>query len=99
MLLKHIVAYITRMGDPRAEISIPIAEAAADALQTPIEELPPLSNSVDVDGLDALVSNDPDHDVAITFPYAGLQVHVHSDDIVYVHPNDDGRRDPRANAP
>lgn len=80
------------MGKPQAEICMPITEAAADVLQTPIEELPPLSSSVDIDGLDAIVSNNPDHEVMIAFSYAGLRVHVHSDDFVYVHPLHRGRQ-------
>lgn len=81
------------MEESRTEICMPIAEAAADALQKPVEELPPLSGAVDVDGLDALVSRNPDNEVTVTFSYAGLYVHVHSDDVVYVHPIHDGRRD------
>ena len=86
------------MEKPQAEICLPLAEAAADALQTPIEELPPLSRSVDVDGLDAIVSNNPSHDVTITFSYAGLRVHVHSDEFVYVHPLRDEQQDRPENA-
>lgn len=62
-----------------------VSEAVSDALETPIDELPPLSESIDLDGLDAVVSHSA-ADVAVTFSYAGLRVFVHSDGFVYVGP-------------
>lgn len=63
-----------------------ITEAVSDALETPIEELPPLSESINLDGLDAIVSASDAADVAVIFSYAGLRVFVHSDGFVYVRP-------------
>lgn len=63
-----------------------VTEAVSDALEVPIEELPPLSESISLDGLDAIVSSGNDTDVAVTFSYAGLRVFVHSREFVYVRP-------------
>lgn len=65
---------------------MPIAEAVSDALETPIEELPLLSDAIDPDGLDTLMSNSRCDDITVTFSYAGLRVLVHSEDTVYVRP-------------
>lgn len=73
---------------------MPIAEAVSDALETPIEELPPLSSAIDLDGLDALITNSQPHDVTVTFSYAGLRVLVHSSNTVYVRPLHHGDTDP-----
>lgn len=61
-----------------------VSQAVSDALETPIEDLPPLSESIDLDGLDAVVSRTDVADVTVTFSYAGLRVFVHSEGIVYV---------------
>lgn len=65
---------------------MPITEAASEVLETPAETLPPLSDTIDVDGLEALITDNPTHDVTVTFAYAGLRVLVHSDRTVYVRP-------------
>ena len=75
------------MKPPPDEITLSITEAVSDALGAPVEELPPLSRSIDLDGLETLVSDERARDVTVTFSYAGLQVVVHSADVVYVHPN------------
>lgn len=87
-------AYITKretvvcdcMPQPPNEITMPIAEAVSEVLETRAETLPPLSESIDVDGLEALMTDNPAHDVTVTFAYAGLRVLVHSDRTVYVRP-------------
>lgn len=76
------------MGETPSEISIPIAEAVSDALEAPIEELPPLSGAIDLDGLNALMSNSRCDTIVVTFSYAGLRVLVHSADTIYVRPFD-----------
>lgn len=63
-----------------------VTEAVSDALDVPIEELPPLSESINVDGLDAVVSPGSATDITVTFSYASLRVFVHSQEFVYVRP-------------
>ncbi|WP_160298111.1 MULTISPECIES: HalOD1 output domain-containing protein [Halorubrum] len=65
---------------------VSITEAVSDALNTPMEKLPPLSQSIDLDGLVEIVTENRSHDVTVTFSYAGHRVLVHSDDTVYVRP-------------
>lgn len=74
------------MERPPAEIATPVADAVAEALEVPVDELPPLSESIDLDGLDAIVTKNPSQDVTVFFTYAGLRVVVHSSNAVYVHP-------------
>lgn len=81
------------MRESPEEIFVTISETVADVLDTPIEELPPLSQSINPDGLDALVTSDQSHDVTVIFLYAGLQVSVHSDHTVYVRPLQGGSTD------
>lgn len=63
-----------------------ITEAVSDALETPVKELPPLSESISLDGLDAILSHTDPADVSVSFSYAGLRVFVHSEGVVYVRP-------------
>lgn len=70
-----------------------IAESVSDALNTPIEELPPLSQSIDLEGLAAIVTGDRSHDVTVTFSYAAHRVLVHSDNTVYVRPIENDNTD------
>lgn len=65
---------------------MPVVEALSDALETPVEELPPLSEEISLDGLQAVMNHSGSEDVTVTFPYAGLRVFVHSRGIVYVRP-------------
>lgn len=74
------------MRNSSEEPLITIVETVSDALNTPIEELPPLSQSIDLEGLEAVVTNNPSHDVTVTFSYAAHRVLVHSDNTVYVRP-------------
>lgn len=75
------------MSEAPEELLLVIAETVSDALNTPVEELPPLSQSIDLEGLEAVVTDDRAHDVTVTFTYAGHRVLVHSDNLVYVRPN------------
>lgn len=62
-----------------------VTEAVADALDVGIDELPPLSESISLDGLDSIVSERA-ADASVTFSYAGLRVFVHAEGLVYVRP-------------
>lgn len=68
------------------EIILRITTAVATETGRQIEELPLLSEAINPEGLMALVTDEPSHDVTITFAYAGQRVLVHSDGTVYVHP-------------
>lgn len=74
------------MDQSPSEIILRIMTAVAVAAGTPVEELPPLSEAVNPDGLRALVTGAPSHDVTITFAYAGQRVLVNADNTVYVRP-------------
>jgi hypothetical protein len=82
------------MTEPPGEILSKITTAVSVATGRSVEELPPLSESIDPDGLVALVTGEPSHDVTITFAYAGQRVLVHSDHTVYVRPIRDADPDP-----
>jgi|GEM_PF-425388 hypothetical protein len=75
------------MEESPSEITIPIANAASTVLGTPVEALPPISESISLDALNELVSDDTSADV--TFTSAGLHVLVHSGGTVYVRPTED----------
>lgn len=78
-----------RMSTPADDVTVTVCETVADALATPIEELPPLSNAIDLEGLSAIVTSKTavrPPGVTVTFEYAGLEVVVHSDGIVYARP-------------
>jgi hypothetical protein len=74
------------MAPTTNEITMPITEAVSAVVERPVETLPPLSDTINVDGLETLMTDDPAHDVTVTFAYAGLRVLVHSDRTVYVRP-------------
>ena len=59
-----------------------------------MEELPPLSQSIDLDGLVEIVTENRSHDVTVTFSYASHRVFVHSDNAVSICPirDDDTER-------
>ncbi len=63
-----------------------VTEAVSDALDVPMEDLPPLSETISLDGLDAIMGDGGADDVTVTFSYAGLRVFVHSEEFVYVRP-------------
>lgn len=79
------------MGKVQKEVSVLITETVSEALEEPMEALPPLSNAIDLDGLDAIMTGDPSHDVTITFSYADMRVLIHSGSTIYVRPIRDGR--------
>jgi hypothetical protein len=74
------------MGGVHKDICVTVSETVSDALGEPVDALPPLSDAIHTDGLDAVVTNDRSHDVTVTFSYAGMRVLVHSDSTVYVCP-------------
>lgn len=74
------------MSGVHEEICVSVTETVSDALGEPVEGLPPLSDAIDTDGLDAVVTDDRSHDVTVTFSYAGMSVFVRADSTVYVRP-------------
>lgn len=79
------------MATPSNEIILRISETVSESLDIPVNELPPLSDVIDPDGLDAIVSTTdsaPAGAVSVRFEYAGLELFIHSDDIIYVQPID-----------
>lgn len=77
------------MARSSEEICVTVTETVSQALETPIEDLPPLSNAIDVDALDSLVTlaeEETSQRVMVTFTYSGLEVLVHSGELVYVRP-------------
>lgn len=77
------------------EISTSVLETVSAMLEIPVETLPPISDAIDVSGLEALITDNQAHDVTITFAYAGLRVLVHSNRTVYVRPLQNGPTGPR----
>lgn len=82
------------MDHPSPELTIRVIEAVGEALETPMEDLPPLSNSINIGAVADLVTDDPSHDVTITFAYAGMRVLIHSNTTIYVSPIRDERSTP-----
>lgn len=82
------------MSGVHKDISVTVSETVSDALGEPVNALPPLSDAVDTDGLDAVVTDDQSQDVTITFSYAGMSVFVRSDSTVYVRPQEPPSGDP-----
>lgn len=77
------------MDPPPNEITVTVCETAAEVLETSFEELPPLSDAIDTDALCAIVSsrtNAPPPHVTVAFDYAGLEIFVSSDNMVYAQP-------------
>jgi hypothetical protein len=75
------------MDPPPDKLTIRISRAASVALETPIEELPPLSEAINPDALESLIvptPTDSASNVTVTFSYAGLHVFVQTDNTVYV---------------
>jgi hypothetical protein len=70
---------------------VAVTRVVSDALETPLEELPPLSQVIDVDALQHIVSANGGPrppEVTVGFEYAGLKVFVHSGGVVYTRPID-----------
>lgn len=70
------------------ETTLTVVKTVSDVLGVSDDELPPLSNSIDLDALDAAVSNDPVANVVVKFTYAGLRVTVSSRQTATARPID-----------
>lgn len=71
------------------EVTVNVVEAASDAVGASVEELPPLSERVDVDALNEIIPSAPTDQppsVTVTFSYAGLSVAVRTGNVVSVSP-------------
>lgn len=71
-----------------------IVYAVADRKEVDPTDLPPLADVINTDALDALVNreSEPSQPIDITFPYAGYQITVSSDEtatITVVNHQDD----------
>ena len=78
------------METPSNEITVSVSEAASEVLETPIEELPPLSDVIDPDALDTLGSttrDGPPPCITVIFEYAGVELVVRLDEMVYARPS------------
>lgn len=82
------------MDQPPSEIIPRVTTEVALAAGTPITELPPVTEAINPDGLESLVTDEKSHDVRITFTYAGHRVNVHADNTVYVRGIHDPTSDP-----
>ena len=70
-----------------------VTEVVSDALEKPVDDLPPLSRVINPDALNRLVSSNTSTrspEVTVIFEYAGLKVVIHSQEVVYARPIDDG---------
>ncbi len=76
------------METPRheREMAVLVAETIDESLETSIDELPPLSNAIDLEALETIVPPGTTPEVSVMFTYGGLQVVVHSGRTVFVHP-------------
>lgn len=77
------------MDQASDEITLRVTETVADALNKPIEDLPPLTTVVDPDALAAILSPTPTSSppsVTVAFRYAGVRVLIHRGAIVYAQP-------------
>lgn len=76
------------MAQTHDETLLAVLEAVSNRLGTPVDDLPPLSESISLDGLEAVTESGKPDDVTVGFSYAGLRVFVHSGEFVYVRPTD-----------
>lgn len=68
-------------------IGVTIAEMAADHHDVPVDEMPPIAESIDPDALESMMNperTDPQPDLYFSFTYASLQVQLRSDETVIV---------------
>ena len=72
------------------ETTLTVVKTVSDVLGVAHDELPPLSNSIDLDALDAAVTDDPAANVVVKFTYAGLRVTVSSRETASARPIDSG---------
>lgn len=71
------------------ETTLIVAETISDALETPVEELPPLEDAIDLDALNAIIPSTPADSppyVTVAFSYSGLNVGVRAGNTVFVSP-------------
>lgn len=71
-------------------IGVKIAEMAASHHGVPVDMMPPISETIDPDALEAMVNPgraDPAPDLFLSFTYASLQVQLRSDEAIYVTPH------------
>lgn len=68
------------MDDTRREqeIAVAVSEPVFDSLDTAPDDLPPLTEVIDLDALDSIVPRESTPKVTVSFRYQGLQVLVHS---------------------
>ena len=70
-----------------------VTEVVSEALEKPVDDLPPLSRVIDPDALNRLVSSNTSTrspEVTVIFEYASLKVVIHSQEVIYARPIDDG---------
>ena len=70
-----------------------VTEVVSEALEKPVDDLPPLSRVIDPDALDRVVSSNTSTQspmVTVVFEYASMEVIIHSQEVVYARPIDDG---------
>lgn len=82
----------------QGSLSTSVAEAVADALDLdPTETQIPLEQHVDPDALDAIfrdqLTGTPRTDARVAFTLWDVEVVVHADGHIFVHPLDDAERD------
>lgn len=68
------------------QTTVTVVETVSKALGTPHTELPPLSNAVNLDALNAAMTADSASDVTVMFTYSGLRVTVYSRETAYARP-------------
>lgn len=73
-------------SEQKEQLLLSLVDTVSDAQETPMEELPPLNDSIDLDALNGLVTDDQSSDVAVSFEYDGLRVLVRSRETVYARP-------------
>lgn len=68
------------MGNTRQEqeIAVPVSETVFESLERRVDELPPLSDAIDLEGLDSSIPTEATPEVTVAIRYAGLRVVVHS---------------------
>jgi hypothetical protein len=80
------------MGDTSEELAVRITETVSDTREKPLEELPPLVETIDPDALAVIIPSSgtaSQSDVTVTFSYAGLHVFVCPGNTIYVRPPPD----------
>lgn len=68
------------------DLVFPLVEAIAEAKDVAISDLPPLSDTIDLDALERLLADDQPDGLTVSFTHAEMRVVVHSADLIYVEP-------------